>query len=123
MNPIEVIAVLFALAILADVIWVMTQKPSKIMGVVKKVYPNTLQVSAVMVVVLVVVGFFLLKEMTVAQIAAAALFGMVLYGLILVQYPNQLIKLSAYVLKNPARAYFPWLLFVVGAICVLVSVF
>lgn len=122
MGAIEIISVIFALAILGEMIWVLTSKPAPVIKLMKTMFSKTIMPSMAFVVVIIVLGIYLLQELAIAQILAASLFGMMLYGLILIQYPKELINFSKAVLKDKKKAVLPWLLIAAVAVWVLIVV-
>jgi hypothetical protein len=122
MTPVEIIAVIFAIVVLADFILVL-MKPKLTVQLMESVYPKRGLMSAGILILAAIVGYYLWMELTVEQIFAGALFGMLIYGLILVQYPNKLMKFSKEVLKDKQKAMLPWLIFAVISVGVLYSAF
>lgn len=122
MTPVEIIAVIFAIAVLIDFLIVIL-KPKLTLRIVDKWYPKKCLMSALLLFFAAVVGYYLWMELTVEQIFAGALFGMLIYGLILVQYPKELMALSKHIVKNKQKAMIPWLIFAVLAAGILYSAF
>lgn len=123
MGALEVIAVIFALIILVKLILVLIVKPKPIIKLAEKIYKQTVLISVCYIIILAVVAYFLFAELNIIQIAAAGLFGILLYGFILIQYPKELLKFSEEVLKDKQKAWLPWLFFVALALWVLYTVF
>jgi hypothetical protein len=67
-------------------------------------------------------GYFLLAELNIVQIFVAAIFGMYIYGLILAQYPEELMRVSGEIVKNKHKAWLPLFIFLLLAIWVLYSI-
>ncbi|MHA2344695.1 MAG: hypothetical protein ACXADW_22795 [Candidatus Hodarchaeales archaeon] len=97
-------------------------KPDSLIPVIEKIYPKKALMSAVLLILISVMGYFLLAELTIAQIFVAAIFGMYIYGLILAQYPDELMKVSGEIVKNKQKAWLPLFIFLLLAIWVLYSV-
>ncbi len=123
MTVSEVLAVIFAVIILVKVVVLMAIKPKKIIKFAGKTLEKPAYVSLGFLVVICVLGWLLLKELSIAQIMAASLFGIFVYALALVQYPKQLDKVYKVILKNQKALWLPVLVWVVLAIWVLIAVF
>jgi len=122
MTPIEIIALVFAIIILVKAVMVFFNA-NPMMKFVEKIYDKTVLLTAVYLVFLVIVGYFLLMELNIAQVFAAALFGIMLYALVLIQYPKELLSFSKKALKNRRKAWLPWLIFIFLALWVLYMLF
>lgn len=122
MTPVEIIAVIFAIAVLVEFLFVL-MKPKSVVKLIEAIYPNKLFMSAWILILAAVVGYYLLLELTVEQIFAGALFGMMIYGLILVQYPKEWLTFSKVVLDNKQKAMLPWLIFAVLSLGILYAAF
>lgn len=119
MNSIEIISLVFAIVVLVKIIYVVFGNTEALMVLMRRFYQNRILPSVFLLILLAVVGGFLLSELGIVQIFAAALFGMLLYGLVLVQYPKELIAFAESVLEHKSKALLPWTLFVILASWVL----
>jgi hypothetical protein len=122
MTPVEIIAFIFAIGILFNFVLIIFIKPGSLIPVIEKIYPKKPLMSAVLLILISVMGYFLLAELTIAQIFVAAIFGMYIYGLILAQYPEELMRVSGEIVKNKKKAWLPLFIFLLLAIWVLYSV-
>lgn len=123
LTPVELIAAVFAVGILFNILLILFVDDDLLMRFIERFYPKRMLMSAVLLIIIVVIGFYLLSELTITQIFAAAILGMYIYGLVLVQYPKELIAFSKSVVKNKHKAALPWTIFAVLALWVLYSVF
>lgn len=123
MTVSEIIAVIFAVIILVKFVVLMAVKPKKIINHAAKMLEKPVYVSLGFLVVICVLGWLLLKELSIAQIMAASLFGIFVYALALVQYPKQLDRVYKVILKNQKKMLLSWVVWLVLAIWVLVAVF
>jgi hypothetical protein len=123
MTPVDMIAVIFAIGILFNFILVLVTKPDSLMKLMEKFYPKKALMSAVLMILIAVMGYYLLAELTIAQIFVAAIFGMYIYGLMLAQYPKELVTVSGEIVKNKQKAWLAWSIFIILALWVLYSVF
>ena len=123
MTVSETLAVIFAVIILVKFVVLMAVKPKKIINHAAKVLEKPAYVSIGFLAVIVVLGWLLLKELSIAQIMAASLFGIFVYALALVQYPKQLDRVYKVILKNQKKMLLSWIVWIVLAVWVLVAVF
>ena len=119
----ETIAVIFAVIILVKVVTLMATKPKKIISFAAKMLQNQLYINVGFLAIIVVLGWLLLKELTIAQIMAASLFGIFVYALALVQYPKELDRVYKVILKNQKKMWLSWVIWIVLAVWVLIAVF
>lgn len=123
MTPVEIIALVFAIICLVKPIVVFSMDQKKILNLVKGMFKNPVLLSVVFTAIAVVLGYFLLQELTIVQVFASALFGLCLFGLIAAAYPEGYLKLADFVVKNKARAWYLTLVFIVLAVWVLYHLF
>ena len=123
MTPIEIIAVVFSIIILVKFVFIMLIKPKGILQMIKKMYMQKALMTIMVLVMIVVLLKYLLLELTVPQIFVAAVFGMMLYALLLVQHPKTLFAFAQGVLKEQHRSWLPWLIFLGLSVWVLYSIF
>jgi len=79
--------------------------------------------NVLMLLFAVVILAFLLQEINIIQIWVAALFGMILYGLVMVYYHKGYLKIVDQVFKDRKKAWFIWLVFLAMSIWVLYALF
>lgn len=123
MNATEIIALIFAILVLVKAVLVPLVNPKWMINLVKKLFSSSVILSGLFTVLAVVLGYFLLQEMTIVQLMAAALFGMSLFGLIIAAYPKGYLKLAEVVMKNVKRSWYVFVIFVVLALWVLYTLF
>ena len=123
MTPVEIIAVIFAILVIVKMVTVWFVKPNFAMKMTKMFMSNRIIVTVGFVIVAAVIGYFLIAEMSISQIVAASLFGMIIYGLFIVQYPDEYLKLAADAMKNKTRVWLPSLIFLVLSLWVLYEAF
>ena len=63
------------------------------------------------------------EEITISHLFVAAMFGMMIYGLMLLQYPKAMMNFAEQLLKDKGRSWLTWVLLVILAIWVLIKVF
>jgi|GEM_PF-1432692 len=119
LTPVELIAAVFAFGILFNILLILFADDDLLVRFIDRFYPNKIMMSALLIVIISIMGFYLLSELSIAQIFAAAILGMYIYGLVLVQYPDELIAFSKNVVKNKQKAVLPWIIFAVLAFWVL----
>ena len=117
-SAVELIAIVFAVVVLAEFLMVLLIKPKTMLNFAKKVYTNKI-LTVVYVLLVLVLGYYLLLELDIYQLFAAAMFGMLVYGLALIQYPKQILKLFKEMLKNKYKVWMLWLILIVMSLWVL----
>ena len=123
MNATEIIALIFALIILLKAILVPFVSPKWMMNLVKKMFSSAVVLSILFTVAAVVLGYFLLQELSIVQIMACSLFGLSIFALVIAAYPKGYLKLADVVLKDRKRAWYASLVFLGLAIWVLYVLF
>lgn len=123
MTPTEIIALIFAIIILIKAIFVPFVSAKWLMNLVKKMFSNSIILSICFTVIAVVLGYFLLQELSIVQIMASSLFGLMLFALIMAAYPKGYLKLADVVVKDKKKAWFASLVFLVLALWVLYALF
>ncbi|MBW2992757.1 hypothetical protein KY345_06080 [Candidatus Woesearchaeota archaeon] len=121
MTPVEIIALVFAVAILLKALMFLLIKGKPYMKLIDKVFEKKALMPVLVLVLLVIVGYYLLLEMSIVQIYAAGLFGILVYGLALVLYPKALTKFMKAVLKNKSKLWLSVVIWVVLAVWVLLK--
>jgi hypothetical protein len=124
MTPIEIIALIFAIAILLKLVlffWVF--KPAMVKNIVEKMFKKTILLTVCFLILAAVLLGLLLQELNIFQIVTASLFGMLVFGLTLVMYPKSYMKLVDDVIEHKKKAWLPWLVFVLLAVWVLIATF
>ncbi|MBW2967627.1 hypothetical protein KY362_04015 [Candidatus Woesearchaeota archaeon] len=117
MTPTDIIALIFAVIIIAKLIMFYALKPKtmeKIAATIFKappVWPTTIFVIAAMVLI-----SYITAEISVTQMMSAALFGMLMMGFVFMQYPKSYEGLVKDVMKNKNAAIIPWVLFLLLAV-------
>ena len=123
MTPVEIIAVVFSIVVLARLIAILVLKPKSIIKFVGKMFPMRGFLTILFVAVGFLVGYYLLQELTISQIAAGILLGVIFVGLAVIQYPKEFTSIAVAVLKHKGRMWMAWVLFVILSVWVLVNVF
>jgi len=123
MTPVEIIALIFAIGIVIKAITVHFIKPKTLNNIVKKYMTNTMMMSVLCTVLAVVIGYYLLLELTIVQIFASGTFMMMLAALLVAAYPKGYQKLAEEVTKNMKAAWYPMLVWLGVAIWVLYTLF
>jgi len=123
MTGVEIIAVVFAILILVKFVMIMFMKPDFVTKMMDAMYPKKAVMTVMLLVFAVVVGYYLLAELTIVQVFAGAVFGMFIYGLVLVQYPTELLTFSKTCLNNKRQAWLPFVVLLVLALWVLYAVY
>lgn len=125
MTPIEIIALVFAIvAILKLLVLFIAVKPAKAMKIAKPMWTaHPAIVHVVGIVLLAVLGYYLLQELSIVQLVAAMFFGFLLMAMFLMPYTKSVLKLAEEVLKNKGKAWLGWLIVIVLSLWVLKELF
>jgi hypothetical protein len=126
MTAIENIAIIFAILVLVKMIFVLTV-PMKWMKFGKWALKKSCLTTLVYLGLITWVGYYVLLDMTVVQVAAVATLVALVGGLGIIPYSNELLKTGEKMLKNKENMLKKnWLVIVIWvyfAIWVLISVF
>jgi len=110
MNPMEIISLVIAIMILLKLI-VFIAKPdwlSKMASYILKM--NNKVFVGLILVLIVVVGYFVLTTLTITQALPAILLGHMLLALLLVMYPKAYNNLTKVVFKDRKNSWLMWLI-------------
>ena len=123
MTSIEILATIFAVLVIVK-LTVVTAKPALWMRWAGAMLKNELVATLIYLVLAVIVGYFILAELTVVQVAAVTLWVSMLGGIGLVPYSKILLKSRDELLSVGMRkAWLAILIWAVFAIWVLYAVF
>jgi ABC-type transport system involved in multi-copper enzyme maturation permease subunit len=123
MTPIEIIAVVFSIVILIRSIIFLSTKPQSLVKAMEKMFPKTTLLTIMFLVVGAVVSYYILQELTIAQVMASILLGLILVGLVIVQFPKEFLNLAKAIVENKGKVWLSGIIIVALAIWVLVDVF
>ncbi|MBL7206268.1 MAG: hypothetical protein ISS36_01575 [Candidatus Aenigmarchaeota archaeon] len=121
-TPVTILAVVFAVIILLKAvmgIW----RPQTRLKFAKAVWKRSELLSATCLLFLIIIGYFILLELTIVQVAAVMLFTTILMGLNMAAYPKAMEKLINEVLRKRSRFWASMIIWVVIALWVLYAVF
>ncbi len=123
MSPVEIIALIFAIVILLKMIMLSVVKPKFVIKKMNMMTENKALMPVLLVVVAAIIGYFLMQELTAAEILAASVFGILIYASVLVMYPKQLTKLMKAILKDKKNLWLAVVLWVAVAVYTLYTMF
>lgn len=123
MNAVEIIALIFALIIVLKLIMLFTVNTKFLIKFIEKMYKNQTFLLVFALMLLVVLGYFLLQTMTIVQIFAASMFGVIVYGLALLSYSKTMIKLMKEVLKEKKKLWLSLTVWLVLVVWVFIKLF
>jgi hypothetical protein len=123
MTPVEIIALIFALVVLLKMVLLLFIKPDAMLKLAEKMFKRKGFMIALFLVLIVVLGAFLLGEMSIVQIMAAGLFGIFVYALIFALYPEEYLKLVKATMHQKKKAWLYFVVWVVLALWVLYALF
>lgn len=123
MEPFEIIALIFAIAAVVKPIVVMLVKAEPMLKFAEWAYKQKMLMMTSWSIIALVLLFFLLQNMSIVQIWAASAFGMALFAIFLLQFPNSTIGLAKELLDNKNKSWFGWAIFILIGIWVLIALF
>jgi len=110
MNPMEIISLIIAIAVLLKLI-VFIAKPgwlNKVASYMMKM--NNKIIVGIVLVMMIVVGYFVFTTLTITQILPTIILGHMLLALLLLMYPKVYSNLSSAVFKDPKGSWLMWLI-------------
>ena len=123
MTPVEIIALIFALAVLVKMVFFFVVGPKKWLNFADKMFKKTVLLNSVILLIAVVLLAFLLQEVNIIQIWVAALFGMCLMALVFVNYHKGYLEIIKEIFKDRAKSWLIWAIFALLSIWVLYALF
>lgn len=106
MMSMEILALIFAIAIIVKMLGFIFI-PKQLMGFAEKIFKaNQKLLVGLSVIAVVIVGYYVLSIVTIYKIAAAMLFGHLLMGMFLLQYPKEILALSKKVMQDKKKMWF-----------------
>jgi len=114
MNTLEIISLIFAIGILLKVL-VFLVKPEWMLKIVDLFVNKTKILNILIVILMVVLGYFVLTTLTIIQVIPALWLGSMLFALMLIQYPKHYQKWVKVLLKDKKRVWFFWAIWLVIA--------
>lgn len=123
MTALETISVIFAVIILAKFVFLLFMKPKMIKKMAEKMLKKPMAITILYLIFAVILGYYLLAELTIVQIIPAMFFGIMLYALMLIQYPKLMLGFSKEYAKDRWKVWPFWLIYIALSVWVLYVVF
>ena len=70
-----------------------------------------------------VIGYYILQELTIAQVMTGILLGVIIVGLAVAQFPTEFLNLAKAVVEHKGKILISWIIIVALALWVLLNVF
>ena len=99
MTPVEIIAAIFAVAVLVKLSFI-AAKPEWWRDWMKVVIKRSKCLVWVYFALALIVGYYLLQSLTIVEVMASVVFGSLLMAMVLLQYPDAIIKIGRQMLKD-----------------------
>ena len=112
MNTVEILALIFSIIVLLKFLTLLIC-PKMFDKMAKKVPKNAGSLSFLIYGFIILVGYFVLTNIDVVTVLASLLFGHMLMGIILLQYPEVYNKLARMMLKDKRKLILPFIIYVV----------
>lgn len=121
MNPLEILSLIFAIMIIVKFL-VFLVKPDWLLKTAEKISHKKSIINGLFLVLIVVLGYFVLTNLTITQVMPGVLLGSALIGAMMIQYSGYL-KLANKMIADKKKVWLFWLVWLVLAIWVLVALF
>lgn len=122
MSPIEIIALVFALAVLIKgVTFLILGK--KMVKYAEKMIKQTSVLMVVFLVFLIVIGYYVISALGIIPVVAAVFFGHALIGLMFVQFPKVYTMMAKKFFNDRPRLWLLFLPWIILAVWVLIELF
>lgn len=122
MNAVEIIALIFAITALLKFVFLLV-KPKWFINIGKNFIEKTMFLKGFLIILIVIMGYFMLQTMTMAQIFVASIFGIYVYALIFTQYPKLMKSFYKSVMTDMKKLWLPFLIWTIMAIWVIWELF
>jgi len=124
MTPIEILALIFAIAVLLKLIIVALSSKSWL-GIVKPIYSNPVLLIVIELILSAVILYYLLQTLGIIQIMACVLLGALLTGLSFAAFSKEFLPFALKMLKGNiiSKAWLPILIWLALSIWVLIELF
>jgi TRAP-type C4-dicarboxylate transport system permease large subunit len=123
MNATEIIALILAIAIIVKFIMLYAMKPAWFKGWMNKVFNKSGLMTVLMLLIVLVLGYFLLLDLSIVQLFAAGFFGMAVFGMFIVAYPKAYLSLANEALGDKKKMWLASLIMIILALWVLYAIF
>ena len=108
MTPIEIMATIFAVLILVKMITLLINPKAWMKSVANPLLNNVTPTMAIYLIFAIITGYYILQEMNIIQIAAVMLFTSLLFGLNLMPYAKEFLKMANKTLKTRKQMLKTW---------------
>ncbi len=122
MSAIEIIAVIVTISVLLKTVMFLVN-PTPLKRWAEVMMGKACLMQGVMLAFIVIVGYFLLTNLTVVQVVASMVLGHFLMALLLLQYPKIYKKMIVEIFKEPRKMWLPFLIWIILAVWTLWVVF
>jgi len=122
MTPIEIIALVFALAVLIKAVTFLIFG-KKMVKYAEKMIKQTTVLMIMFLVLLIVIGYYVISALGIIPVAAAVLFGHALIGLMFVQFPKVYTMMAKKFFNDRPRLWLLFLPWIILAVWVLIELF
>ena len=121
MNILEILSLILAIIIIVKFLVFLT-KPDWLLKVAEIVSHKKSLLNGLFLILVVVLGYFVLSNLTITQVMPGILLGSFLIGAMMVQYPGYL-KLAKKMITDKKKVWLFWLIWLILACWVLVDLF
>ncbi len=122
MTPLEILALIFAVAILGKAL-VYLISPKGLTGMADKLFKNTTLLTVIFLVLAVVVGYYVIAALGIVAVVATVLFAHLLIGILFAQFPKQYTGMAKEILKSKTKTWLLFLIWIALAVWTLYALF
>ena len=122
MNPLEIISLIFAIAVIVKFV-VFLAIPDLLLKLTTKIAKKTKLINVILVILILVVGYFVLSQLTIIQVIPALWLGSMMFALLFLQYPKKYVTWVKQLMKDKNKIWFFWVIWLVIAAWVLYVLF
>jgi hypothetical protein len=123
MDVINVMAAIFAVIVIVKMIALLAS-PQAIGNVANKIFNQSRALlTGISVVFIAIVGYLVLYNVPIQTVLATMLFTHVLIGMVLLQFPAEMVKLTSKAMKNKSKLYFVASLYIALSVWGLITIF
>ena len=116
MTATNILAIILAVIVLIKAVIFLPMKKYP-----KNMFKHKTWFGILSLILAVIVGIFLFKEMSIVQVAAAALFVFLVYGFTMTPFVNKFAGIGKDAVKHKGKFWFSFLIWIILAVIVLIA--
>ena len=92
MTIVDNLTLIFSILIIIKMLAFLIINPKKILKIGENLYKNKIMGSSIVIILIGLLSYPLLKEITLSQFFIASIIGMYIYALCIIQYPKEMLN-------------------------------